>query len=711
MQTKFAVITAHNVETLQRTMVVVAYLNGNWAASRLTVSGATNLAVRASGERDPRIANVTSGLGKVNNRDKPITEIAMLIKRYAQLAPRASSFDAAIDWTIEKIEPFATFAQMGEQMTSLPGFVDAMRTCMHRLFDRAGMRYGRIHALAGNVLTRVQRARGETYLYGYDGMLSCTRGAWARGRNFDPDYSIQAFKTMQTEFANLGAMLAQCIAIARRGGSCAGIYAELAEKVTRLSAEGLFYDSQREHLEGALAKLGHINTLTQAGCGHLAHTHQTRRVFADGEWEHWCPTCYSQASVTVADLHERWATDSAFYSEIHDEYYSYDIDAAEHGDVRGRNGRAILDYSTNVLRILKPDDKIKSSHYGDFLMGLEIEMTSGDSDRYTAAKDVRKQLGADYCVVKNDGSLPANGFEIVSAPRGLDEHIKRIADWEINPVYRAWDTGQCGLHVHVHSRAFTEMTLGKFLMFINRNENAGFIRKLAGRHPFKDEWASRYCAQESQTVLENPKTAIKGKAASGERYRMVNTTNLTRSEAERLGLNPGLCSGKYDTVELRVFKTSLKKDRLLAQVEFTHAVVMFCRVASYRDLDSKSFMQWLAPNAKRYPNLSNWFGVRRSKAIKDAGGKPLQDVCSDKVLGDLSVPVARPGAAPVRRRRLPAGINDTVLPVVPPRAAAALIRQPGESVAEFMERVSVAERRERELRRRALARANADFNF
>jgi len=243
---------------------------------------------------------------------------------------------------------------------------------------------------------------------------------------------------------------------------------------------------------------------------------------------------------------------------------------------------------------------------------------------------VRSRLGSEYCIIKHDGSLPHNGFEVVTTPQGLSVHIDKFKAWEIDPAYRAWNTGKCGMHVHIDSRAFTQMTLGKFLMFINSAGNMDFVRKIAGRHPLVDDQARSYCAAENQAVLTNPKQAVKGK--SGERYRMVNMQNLGSREAVRLGLSmDNSYNGRYNTVELRIFRASLKKERLLAQIEFTHASVMFCRVASWRDLNGTSFVKWLKTVAGQYPALVKWYGVRAVHTSQATVIAPAEATCPDAV--------------------------------------------------------------------------------
>jgi len=347
-------------------------------------------------------------------------------------------------------------------------------------------------------------------------------------------------------------------------------------------------------------------------CGHVddrdnAHFDVGRRGRDDV-----CCACFDEEYVYVEDEDAYWHTDDAYYHDSDGNYYSYEQDDDD-DDEDEEDDDGLMSYMTNVLNILNPDRDIKSSHFGEFLMGVELEMCAGRDYRvHEASEDVREELGKDYCITKSDGSLPSDGFEVVTAPRGLAEHIKRFKDWDIKSSYRAWNSGQCGLHVHIDSKAFNALTLGKFIKFINADDNADFIRKVAGRHPMRDDQARQYCASESQTILVNPKTALKGKDSS--RYRMVNTAGLDRYEMRRLGMDTNTCNGgKFNTVELRVFRASLKKERLLSQIEFTHAAVMFCRTASMRDLTESAFKAWLSKRTGSYPSLAKWYEVAPKK--------------------------------------------------------------------------------------------------
>jgi hypothetical protein len=432
------------------------------------------------------------------------------------------------------------------------------------------------------------------------------------------------FKNMRAEFLLYGRMIAHI----KAGGTDHDVN-DVREAFFDLVNR--YLDDARQAIRNAFDTADHELDdfeVVSCDCGHYENFEDTHDVRNDT----WCNSCFDDDAVYVEDQNEYWPRDDAYYSDNDDCYYSYDRDNEDSDDDDDDDDRnqPIMSYSTNVLNVLGKSSPIISSHFGEFTMGIELEMSSGDNDCDSAAESVRSRLGSEYCIIKHDGSLPHNGFEVVTTPQGLSVHIDKFKAWEIDSAYRAWNTGKCGMHVHIDSRAFTQMTLGKFLMFINSAGNMDFVRKIAGRHPLVDDQARSYCAAENQAVLTNPKQAVKGK--SGERYRMVNMQNLGSREAVRLGLSlDNSYNGKYNTVELRIFRASLKKERLLAQIEFTHASVMFCRVASWRDLNGTSFVKWLKTVAGQYPALVKWYGVRAVHTSQATVIAPAEATCPDAV--------------------------------------------------------------------------------
>lgn len=373
--------------------------------------------------------------------------------------------------------------------------------------------------------------------------------------------------------------------------------------------------------------------ITEQHCDHWDYPHNTSEVnIGRGRYRSYCSCCVDDGDIVIEtyDTGILMLRDEAYWSDADEEYYEHEQERDDDSDYDSSDRDSddpdrLLSYSTNVLDLLSKDTSFDTSAFGEFHMGIELELvTSGET--YEAVSDLRSRLGEDYIICKNDGSLPLGGVEIVTSPRKLTDHISRFKAWEVDTRYTAWNNGRCGMHVHIDSHAFTRLTLGKFIMFMNAEGNADFIRKLAGRHPKYDEQARSYCAAEGQPVLANPSKALKGK--SNSRYYIVNTTCLRRVEAERLGVSY-VGERQFNTVELRIFRASLKKARLLAQIEFAHALVMFCRVASYRELDGVSFLKWLKSTDNRYPHLSDWYGIRRRVGAKNCA--PAEIACADSV--------------------------------------------------------------------------------
>jgi hypothetical protein len=494
-----------------------------------------------------------------------------------------------------------------------------VNSMMRAVFRPASVSDGRL----GSTDRRLINLRVETVVNTYIEKQSGTVPAVVPNARFKGGfyYNAPAYKLVRSSFKQFGHLVARA-----KAGDESITNDALATKFYDLSGR---YSDATSHMENAFNALDGMDLgIVHCDCGHYEDENNTHSVRNDT----WCDSCFDEDAVYCEDNGEYWPRDDAYYSESRDAYYTYDRDEDDDDDDDDEEDRnqPIMSYSTNVLNVLDYPSGITSSHFGEFTMGIELEMTSGDHDTNESAESVRSRLGSAYCIIKSDGSLPHNGFEVVTSPQGLAKHIEVFKAWEIDPAYRAWNTGKCGMHVHIDSRAFTQLTVGKFLMFINSSGNVDFIRKIAGRHPSVDDQARSYCAAEHQSILANPKTAVKGK--SGERYRMVNMCNLGSREARRLGLSmDNSYNGKYNTVELRIFRASLKKERLLAQIEFTHASVMFCRVASWRDLNGTSFVKWLKTVAGQYPALTKWYGVRNVHTSTPTVIAPAMDTCSDAV--------------------------------------------------------------------------------
>lgn len=385
-------------------------------------------------------------------------------------------------------------------------------------------------------------------------------------------------------------------------------YHDVADDVVDLFDSGLLSQDQTHYLVGRWnAICDSSDEVIRGRCGHVFH-HGDGNSVRGGD-EHVCNDCFSEDYVWVEGRDEYWHRDDAYYHESSDAYYSYPEDEDEDEDEA--SGLSSWGSSTEYL---KHDKSFKPSPTGDFTMGIELEVEATESRKKRVGECADYfNTSYKYAMFKSDGSLDSElGFEIVTAARRLCDHVKMFKDWQPEKLV-SWDAGNCGMHVHIDSRAFTPLTLGKFLMFFNSPDNAQFIRDIAGRHPKFDNQAQNYAATIDSRYVNNPERVKKSSYDNESRYRMVNVTNLTHSEQERLGMRVERQSkGDYSTIEVRIFRGTLRKDRLLAHIEFAHAAVAFCRAASWQEMDGDAFKHWLSVT-EGYPHLRRWYGVSRAR--------------------------------------------------------------------------------------------------
>lgn len=287
--------------------------------------------------------------------------------------------------------------------------------------------------------------------------------------------------------------------------------------------------------------------------------------------------------------------DLLHYSDYHDRYFCvicYDnlyYQCEDCGDEYqgGHTCRSSLD-----SRIHDYGHKPRPQFFGEapYHFGIELEVEQMDEDSVSEGVDIvlSDTDRARRIYLKEDGSL-TNGFEIVTHPHSLAE-FQTVMNWDFLPElsnanYRSWDTSTCGLHIHISRTAFdNDNHLIRFTKLIYDNKNA--VQTLAGR-------TSDY-ARFNDSIKSNGVGLIRkiknGQSTDGH----VAAVNADTYDSQ--------------TVEVRVFRGSLRKERVLAGIEFCHAVVEHTRnmkiVPKERPLSWTKFLSFVATNSVRYPNLN-----------------------------------------------------------------------------------------------------------
>ena len=225
---------------------------------------------------------------------------------------------------------------------------------------------------------------------------------------------------------------------------------------------------------------------------------------------------------------------------------------------------------------------------GRVYYGVELEVECG-SMSHDEQQDIASQMKKVEKTLefKTDGSL-SNGFEIVSQPATMAYHEGSLGWQEILRIARSnglnsHNTRTCGLHVHIGRGSLDDWTEIKLAYFVNMMED--FMVKFSRRN--YGQWAHKDVKVLDQT------------ARNSGRHGRYSCTNFSSQ-----------------TIEIRMFKGTLKESTFMATVEFCDALVEFCRthqVATFsneRDCVRK-FIGYAERKARKYPHLYSYI-VERS---------------------------------------------------------------------------------------------------
>lgn len=243
-----------------------------------------------------------------------------------------------------------------------------------------------------------------------------------------------------------------------------------------------------------------------------------------------------------------------------------DGDGSYHEDCApGRSTKLVVGYSNKDSIRLPSDTPRNLRNYG---IELEVE---GKVSQEDAARFARQTLSEDYCVFKEDGSLNSKGFEIVTRWDSMAVHREAFAKFfASNPSKHmtSWESGSCGMHVHVDKTKLSSLQMGKMLCFINSLDNKSMIVSIAGR---ESDYAEIIPKKVSDALKPTGRTAL----------------NITRFSNE-----------------FRIFRGTLKPESFYKNLEFVDALVQFCHPGR-RSIDTatcgKEFCKWLPK--QDYPHL------------------------------------------------------------------------------------------------------------
>lgn len=314
---------------------------------------------------------------------------------------------------------------------------------------------------------------------------------------------------------------------------------------------------------------------------------------ADHDYTRWNGGLYADNDcILVEDLGERrpesYVTDSGgfHYHESDGCWYTYPQDEEEDEDsenYEGDDSAFLQSYGSDIFDTHGwPEDRARK----ELLFGVELEVEA-ISGTFAGQRDVAEALGGkdgdgENYICAHDGSL-MHGVEVITLPDTLAGHMsgKRMP-WakalkSIAKIAKGGSgTENCGMHIHINRAALTTLQVGKMLVFVNSPRMQGLVEKIAQRSG-------------SSYAVVRRKVFTDGRASqSDSRYEAINI------------------SGK-GTVELRIFRSNTRPERVYKNIEFAHALVTYCRDASMVDVENPfKFLAWLGTKGKDYPHLARF---------------------------------------------------------------------------------------------------------
>ncbi len=185
-------------------------------------------------------------------------------------------------------------------------------------------------------------------------------------------------------------------------------------------------------------------------------------------------------------------------------------------------------------------------------------------------------------ICKEDGSIN-NGFEIVTHPmtfayaRSREDIFKKALSYLRSHGFSGHNHG--GMHVHMGKAAFSDLHVIKFSRLFM--DNVHFWTRLSQRKQANlDRWANF-----DSSPRFNREAVKEGKKhRNAYRYAALNFTS--------------------QTIEVRIFNSSIRTDRFYKNLEACQAAFDFSKAYGLRDMTAEKFAAFIVSRRSLYPNLA-----------------------------------------------------------------------------------------------------------
>ncbi len=302
-------------------------------------------------------------------------------------------------------------------------------------------------------------------------------------------------------------------------------------------------------------------------CGNYVHDEDALSLAEGG---YICQGCYEYGGYDrCASCGDLYRSDVLHYDDASDEVYClpcYEERAGSDRDICCYSYKPEWDYCLT--------DREENSTALPFYLGVELEVENTSEGQHRNDETARAVKNLAPVICKADGSI-SNGFEIVFHPQtyryattdgrqAIENCLRLLRERH----FSGHNYG--GMHIHVSFDAFTRLHLVKFhRLFKNA---ADLFTNLSQRKQEKlDQWAS------FAFIGDEPNRNIR-------RYSALNYTS--------------------DTVEVRIFNSTIRTDRFFKNLETVKAAVDYSKQGGIRDMEAGHFLRFVMDNRAQYRNLA-----------------------------------------------------------------------------------------------------------
>ena len=372
------------------------------------------------------------------------------------------------------------------------------------------------------------------------------------------------------------------------------------------------------------------------------------------EWrsrEYYCPTCFQETFSQCDSCGDFYPTDRMCeaYGEIycdgcfHENYFYCDdcgtvgyLDNSysdeDYGNVlcencyyENENGRNIMAYEYKprpIFHYLKHGKNRSSKTIPNAMcFGIENEVECPGGDRQEAAANIMNKHG-EILYLKYDSTI-SHGFEMVYHPISFQYFKKNIKQFE-NILKHAKENGcdsnnyTCGLHVHIDKIFWTTLQLYKLVSLMMKNPD--FFFRISQRRSWTEITQNarftphlRYDRDFHHNINARDSILNKNAGTRKKSDRYKNHAINFAIQKDCGGHNYAINCENSNTIEFRMFKSTLNINSFAKNIEFIDSIFMFTKDITLKKMKVSEYKKFVRDRKNLYGHLDKFLHTPKHK--------------------------------------------------------------------------------------------------